>query len=78
MEYQVLQLLSVVAFGAIATVPFVAMTWFYNRCLYWFDWFPGVNYLELVDVEPWTFAWVWVLLVGLLVATPWLVDEATK
>ncbi|MEM1427022.1 MAG: M48 family metalloprotease, partial [Cyanobacteria bacterium P01_H01_bin.130] len=78
LEYQVLQLLSVVAFGAIATVPFVVMTWFYNRCLYWFDWFPGVNYLELVDVEPWTFAWVWVLLVGILIGTPWLIDEALK
>ena len=76
LEYQGLQWLSVVAFGAIATLPFIALAWLYNWFLYVADGLPGVNSLDLIYMDWLSFMPVWVLLAGILVATPWLLDEA--
>ena len=77
-EYQVLQWLSVIAFAAIATAPFVGLAWLYNQFIYQVDWLPGVNNLELIALEPGSFVGIWILWAAILVVTPWLIDEGLK
>ncbi|MEM9770054.1 MAG: hypothetical protein AAF889_00370 [Cyanobacteria bacterium P01_D01_bin.73] len=77
LEYQGLQLLSVIAFGAIATLPFVLLVLPYNYLLLKATWFPSDD-LELIRLEPSSFVGVWVVFAALLVATPWLLDEGLK
>ncbi|MEM9245885.1 MAG: hypothetical protein AAGA67_09125, partial [Cyanobacteria bacterium P01_F01_bin.153] len=76
-EYQGLQLLSVIAFGAFATTPFVLLSWLYNQIIFRATWLPTDD-LELIPLRPGSFIGIWLIFAVLLGATPWLIDEGLK